>query len=146
MRAHLLTLVACVAFASAVGCTRGETRTASSPQAPAAPQMQPSMQTPELNRATRPEDHSAAKAQALQAPVSITGLVPYADRFDPSGWSGTSMPKATGGGPQPEATDIPTGNEPVGAEQGLVPGAAQGQKPEPPKPPAKSDDVIDEYQ
>ena len=151
MRAHLLSIAACIALASGIGCARGESHVASYPQAPAAPQMQPSVPETmsELHRASRPEDHFV-KAKPSQAPVSITGQLPYAERFDPSGWSGSSLPKATGGGPAPEATDVPSGNEPVGAEQGLVPSASKGLEPkekaEPPKKPAKNDDLIDEYQ
>jgi hypothetical protein len=161
MRAHLFTLAACVALASAVGCARGENTAAPYPKAPAPPQMQPSMETSELNRASRAEDHLRTKPQPPQGPVSLTGLVPYGERFDPSGWSGSSTPKGIGGGPPAEATDIPAGNEPVGVEQGLVPnppaktvgptpapsgGLTPDEKPEPPKPPAKNDDLIDEYQ
>ena len=150
MRAHLLSLAACVAIASGFGCANGETTHAASyPQAPAAPQMQPSVATSELNHATRREDH--AKPQPQLGPVSITGVMPYVERFDPSGWSGSSTPKAIGGGPAPEATDIPAGNDPVGAQQGLAPtpspqGLTPEEKASPPEPPKKNDDLIDEYQ
>ena len=45
-------------------------------------------------------------------PVSLTGENSYLERFDPSGWSGTSMPKGIGGGPPaeglaPEAPENP---------------------------------------
>lgn len=32
-------------------------------------------------------------------PISLTGSLPYLERFDPSGWSGSSTPKGMGGGP-----------------------------------------------
>lgn len=41
-------------------------------------------------------------------PVSLTGENGYLERFDPSGWSGSSTPKAIGGGPPAEGlTDMP---------------------------------------
>src|SRR5205814_1335598 len=51
-----------------------------------------------LNHAMHP--NAPADPHASHGPVSLTGQMPYAERFDPSGWSGTSTPpEGMGGGP-----------------------------------------------
>ena len=102
-----LSFVSLVSIVAALGCATHHQGSAAQPQSPAPaivrapkPDVDSSMQ-----RATRLEDHARPSA-APPGPVSLTGQLTYTERFDPSGWSGTSVPKAVGGGPV-ESIDDP---------------------------------------
>ena len=83
-----------------------------------------------LNHAMHP--NAPADPHAAHGPISLTGEVPYAERFDPSGWSGTSTPpEGVGGGPSSNenaenpydetATPTPSANGANGSVEGLAP-------------------------
>jgi hypothetical protein len=90
--------LALVAGAAASGCgstyepaqphTASYVKTAAAKKAPVSP----------LNHAMRP--NAPKDPHASHGPISLTGEMPYAERFDPSGWSGSSTPpEGMGGGP-----------------------------------------------
>jgi hypothetical protein len=57
-----------------------------------------------LHHAMRP--NPPPDPHAKHGPISLTGEMPYGERFDPSGWSGTSTPpEGMGGGPASTGDD-----------------------------------------
>ena len=107
-----IVLVACFAVA-AFGCTREEgtnpprtaSHVASSTSERTVATFTPRGETKDRAAA---EPRSVAVDPRAHGPVSLTGNLPYAERFDPSGWSGRSTPpEGIGGGP-PSATTTDT--------------------------------------
>lgn len=126
MRALLsISTLSIVSLVAALGCAT--TQQESAPQTPAAviaPAPELVVASP-MHRASRLEDHVRPAAPPA-GPVSLTGQLTYGERYDSSGWSGTSIPKAMGGGPV-ESVDDPyngDGSAPAngnGTTEGLAP-------------------------
>ncbi|GAC1548463.1 MAG: hypothetical protein NVS3B10_12040 [Polyangiales bacterium] len=121
-----LSIASFVAFAS-IGCATTQQESAPQTPAPAVAQAPaPVTIASPMHRASRLEDHQRPAAPP-SGPVTLTGQLTYGERYDPSGWSGTSIPKAVGGGPV-ESVEDPYADgssaSGTGSSEALTPGSA----------------------